>query len=921
MWLSLRRVGLALGIGLALLVAAGEQGARADPVKVRTGLHDDFARVVFDWRRLPAFHVEPDGATITIRFARPAEFDTAQLRDALDGRIVGATRSADGQSVTIELVRESRIRSFPLGNMAVIDMLDLVDQAAPSVAESTEPAEQRVAEEPASEPAAPEPEPEEAIPTPASAKPAAPQEAVLETTPPVETEPDEATVAEEAVAAAPATVPLPVMARDFDGFSRLIFDWPLAIEYEVVRDGELVLVRFPAGVLLDEAALRSQLPRRFLGISVSPTDEALTLEFSIPDSARVRHFQKGNRVVIDVLDPTGYQTVVRPSWATPDGVAAADTDGIDETAAEEVVDARSAAGDETDAAGQMAEATEQEEQTTSTASTTDANRSNDAAGTTDMPKPAWAASEVDGAPTLLVSTEVIEGGARLRFGWQRRVGAAVFARGLDLWIIFDVARHVPLGRLGASTVMADLVRSAEQVDVAGATVLRFGLAQPLVPRVARSGNAWMVEISERPSQPPASLAVRREPDAPGGGRVVVPLSEAGSTLVFDDPVVGDQLIVVPLAEPGAGVTARQRFVQFSLLETAQGTAILPHSDDVMVAADVDGIEITTRGSLVMSSQADLDSHTPVGDRLDGPRILYPFGQWKRAELGTFAKARQYLQNRVVKAPLAARTGRRIDLARFYVAHGMAADAIGVLNRVAADDDEAGANPDFVSLRGATLMLLNRIDEASGDLESPLLDDAEDITLWRAVVAAGRGEWEAADSAFAISQSAYRRLPEDLQARFGLLAAHAALAVGNYHRAGRIADALNTDTAPAAVRGEAMLVQASIQQHLGEPEAALEILESLSISANRPVRARRSSRGSSFCSAWAAWLGAKRSKSSKPCVTPGAAIPLNRSSCAGWASSTGRARLYERAADDARCGRGVSTSAGNASDPRIDAAGF
>jgi tetratricopeptide (TPR) repeat protein len=825
MWHSARRAGFALSVGLLLVfVGAQARDAWADEVNVRTGLHDDFARIVFDWRRLPAFHVERNGTAITVRFARPASFDTARLRNALDGRIVGATLSPDGQSVSIELAAETRIRSFPLGNMAVIDLLDL--DTPPGVAP---PADQASNQQPAAE------EPSAAaeatnIPKPApvaAERPATPPPVAVD--PPLAADAEQDTPASETetAAIAPAEpLPLPIEARDFDGFSRLIFKWPLAIEYDVVRDRDSVTVRFPAGVALDEAALRDMLPRRFLGISVDPSVEALTLQFTIPDSARIRHFQKGTRVVIDILDPAGYQTVVRPSWATPDG-APTENDGA--TVAGETAaggsgpdpNAPTAAGPTDGPAERAAPAAAQ------------------TASPTDMPRPAWEMIENDGVPILAVSTEAIDGGARLRFGWERRVGAAVFARGLDLWIVFDVARRVRLGSLGASNVMTALVRSAEQIEMPGATVLRFGLAQPLAPRVARSGNTWLVELSNEAADvaPLASLNVRREPDAAGGGRVVLALSEPGSTLAFDDPVVGDSLVVIPLAEPGASVSEPRRFVQFSLLATAQGSAILPHSDDVVVEAGVEGIEITTRGSLVMSSQDDLDNHTQVDDRLDGPPVLYPFEAWKRADLGNMAQARQYLQNRVVQAPLAARTDPRIDLARLYVAHGMAADAIGVLDRVAADDDEAGANADFVALRGATLLLLNRINEASGDLESPLLDDAEDIALWRAVVAAGRGEWEAADSAFAISQPAYHRLPEDLKARFGLLAAHAAIAVGNLHRAGRIADVLGADTAPPAVQGEARLVQASIRQELGEPEEALAIFEELSVSAHRPVRAR------------------------------------------------------------------------------------
>ena len=301
-----------------------------------------------------------------------------------------------------------------------------------------------------------------------------------------------------------------------------------------------------------------------------------------------------------------------------------------------------------------------------------------------------------------------------------------------------------------------------------------------------------------------------------------------------------KLIVVPVSEPGVGVKTGRAFVQFDIIASAQGMAFKTRADDVAIDIGVTGVEVTSPRELYMSADTimSVGRLAEVSDGLEtaiGP--LFEYEAWRRDDLGQYLDAKRHLQHAVVSAGIELRTEHRLNLANFHFAHGLAEDAIGVIHRIADEDPQSLERPDFLALRGATLMLLGRAEEAAADLNREILDGDLDVTLWRAALTATRGDWQGADSAFAISGPAFERLPLDLRARFGLLAAHAALAVGNYHRVSRLVERIEIEAPNPNDQMEARYLRATAYQRTGKTEAALEYFEKLAVDGSRPVCAR------------------------------------------------------------------------------------
>lgn len=134
----------------------------ARPVRVRTGEHEGYSRVVFDWPSKVEYRVSKTGGTATITFESPADIDIGRLRTRPPRNVLGASSELrDGRRiVTLTVAETSRVRDSRSGLKVVVDVM------APGTAAAAK-------ETPPAKPPAKAPGPP-AKATPAPAKAAAP---------------------------------------------------------------------------------------------------------------------------------------------------------------------------------------------------------------------------------------------------------------------------------------------------------------------------------------------------------------------------------------------------------------------------------------------------------------------------------------------------------------------------------------------------------------------------------------------------------------------------------------------------------------------------------------------------------------------------------------------------------------------------
>ncbi|MFC6744296.1 hypothetical protein ACFQFG_04190 [Methylobacterium persicinum] len=199
------------------------------------------------------------------------------------------------------------------------------------------------------------------------------------------------------------------------------------------------------------------------------------------------------------------------------------------------------------------------------------------------------------APTAADAAPTRPPGSGLVFPFERLPPAALFERGGIAVLAFETADAVTVPPSGAS----GLSPLGQPRRFGSLTVLRFavpaGRLLDLNAVAAPGGPAWELSAGES-LRPSTTLEPARRPNPSGQVAVVVALPRPGATGWID--LDGERIAVVPSAalEP-AGNPKTRRFVDFEILPSRHGLAILAAADDLAVRPDLDGVFIAREGAL------------------------------------------------------------------------------------------------------------------------------------------------------------------------------------------------------------------------------------------------------------------------------------------------------------------------------------
>lgn len=379
-------------------------------------------------------------------------------------------------------------------------------------------------------------------------------------------------------------------------------------------------------------------------------------------------------------------------------------------------------------------------------------------------------------PKLRMAVEEVPNGVRLGFDWPVSVGAAVFVRGDRLWIVFDQAAQLDAANLTAA--FSRWVLSASQFPDPAATVLTVRLAEQLQPLVRRDGTSWVIDLAPVAQPLSQPIGIERESVSTGLPRAILPTVEARSVFRLLDREAGDQIRVIPLSSPGFGIGQMQEFVQFRVLPSAQGIAIIPLADDLAVDAASFGVAVSAPRGLTLSVPQEGSSTIVRVNR----RPIANWAAWSSNQGVSPTDRHKALMVATSAEPAGSRNPARMELARFLVGHYMGADALGVLRTIASDDPVVVNDAEYRALRGIADAQLGRYDDASADLAHPALEFDPHAALWRSRIAASRRNWAEAREQYMRGLDVIGAYSPAEQTRFHLATARAAIGLGDLQSA-------------------------------------------------------------------------------------------------------------------------------------------
>ncbi|MEH3117355.1 MAG: hypothetical protein PGN25_07040 [Methylorubrum populi] len=434
-------------------------------------------------------------------------------------------------------------------------------------------------------------------------------------------------------------------------------------------------------------------------------------------------------------------------------------------------------------------------------------------------------------------------GSGLVFPFDKRVPAALFERGGIVNLVFVTAEPVTVPPPGAT----GLVPVGPPLRSGGLTVLRFsapaGRLVDLLPVTEPAGWELVAGDGLAPSE---SLIAQRAPAAQGRLGITLRLPEAGPAGWLD--LDGERIAVVTSdGTRPAGVVKAQRFVEFELIPSRLGLAVLAQADDLIVRPDLDGVAIGREGGRdgreggLAVSGVSRPADLPVGAVGE---LLIDRDAWERAQRGD---VRTVLREGFVAAVEAHRRDRgaaRLGLAKALMANDLDVEALGALTAAAAEDVVIDGDRQTALMRGILLARIGRAEEARKVLGDERLATNPEARLWRGFADAAAGRWSEAASALRVGESVLDRYPEPLASLFHAAAAEAAVETGDWEAVVRESVAASR-AATEDTRDRLALLRARMDEATGRGTAALAAYETLRDQAAWPLAAEATLRAAAL----------------------------------------------------------------------------
>ena len=442
--------------------------------------------------------------------------------------------------------------------------------------------------------------------------------------------------------------------------------------------------------------------------------------------------------------------------------------------------------------------------------------------------PAGEAAKPAGEPAKVEALRDSDG-LRLSFTFASATPAASFRRGDTVWLVFDSGQPIDVEpiRAKAGAIIGEVSRMPLEIGQA----IRIRLNRPLMHSVSSDGASWRLTFADKVMTPPQALMVLRNITDPALANVALNLSGSGLLHRIVDPDAGDVLLVVTAPAPIRGFIKRQDFVDFALLDTAQGIAVRPNSDDVALEVGLDKVIVGKPGGLTLSSVDFSAERAPLA-----VRPIFDIEEWRKNRDAGFTARDDALVQAAASAEPEARPQARLDLARFYMARAMYPEAKGETELVLSDPNLKSEEASGLMVHAIASILSGRPELGLKDMASPTVGNNYDSQLWKALAYARQGKWADAREKFKNVEFAIASLPLDLQRNVTAEAMHAALEVRDYAGAAKRRAELDVIGVPAAQKPAIDVLRGRLAEAMGQEKDALDDYKSAIASPDRQAAA-------------------------------------------------------------------------------------
>lgn len=564
---------------------------------------------------------------------------------------------------------------------------------------------------------------------------------------------------------------------DHGEYTRLVFDWKGRPGYTISKDAGHVLIRF------DKNASPGAPPTadgNIQGVKII-SESPLQVDLSIPADSRTRDFFAGERVVVDVYNPPGGRKVAAAPPPTPEPALKSEPEATPVPKPEPAAVAEKTPEPLPTPAPEKAPPPP-----TETAHAEEPAPAETPAEPEEEDLQDVAAAQKTEKPNLISLTST------------KALGMAVFELRDELWIVGDLPESLLSPR--ASGPQAEHFKPIESLEIEGGRAFKTRTLEGAQTRVQGGGLIWRVMIAASLKPRPALKAVRIGVDesAARSGKILWPLAAPGKMLKVTDSVTGVPVIVVTAQDAKQYAGPAMEFVDFRILNSPAGLAVIPKVDDLKVEITDKGVEISRPGGLALTPESAVVSALSAVERKksradkEPERRIFDFKNWQLGGVKALAQ-----NNAIIMAGLrdlsdTAKADGIMTLAKMHLANGQGAEALGYMEYVGEQLPALTENTQFLAMRGAAKALAWKTEDAFSDLAEEGLDPFAEIGYWKAFVLADLGDWIQAADTLPPNIDTLLDYPETVFNRLAPVLAEVALRAANVKQADDILDALEVN---------------------------------------------------------------------------------------------------------------------------------
>ena len=435
---------------------------------------------------------------------------------------------------------------------------------------------------------------------------------------------------------------------------------------------------------------------------------------------------------------------------------------------------------------------------------------------------------------------------------------AVFERAGVVWIAAELPLPFETPRFEAPEVLGPAIirRSGEL------SILQVAMPRPSLVRAAVANGSWVVTLGDSVTGSTDAIVLARGADARGAAMIRAELAEPGVVHWVDDADTGDKVAIVPLKAGPRGILRTQSFVDFKVLGSAHGLVVNPLADDVVVVSGIDDVTISRPRGLALSSARD---STSTKKQTAGPLVIQR-DIWSDDRKGQVRERMRDLTTRAAEANKTGRTDARLRLARFQLANGLGEETTGLLDVIAADDQERGGSREVRILTAIANIFANRPAIAAPYVKTnPSVNDPE-MELWRAYIDARQRRWPAAMNWIPAVGRHSRRLPRPSQGDHRPCLRRGGDRERRPGRSRRAMSSWKSVDSEYLPKDLLAFLRARLDEKQGQTDEAAEAYEELSQSSDRIIEARAIAAGAALAMAkpdydreprsWPAWKSSR-----------------------------------------------------------------